>query len=54
MTALGVAAPTTSTTVALALGDALAMAAAKELHADVSTVFAANHPGGAIGAAMKK
>ncbi|KAK7424412.1 hypothetical protein QQZ08_008671 [Neonectria magnoliae] len=50
----GVSAPTTSTTVALALGDALAIAAAKELHTSVSAVFASNHPGGAIGAAAKQ
>ncbi|KAK7754006.1 hypothetical protein SLS62_004105 [Diatrype stigma] len=64
----GVSAPTTSTTVALALGDALAVAAAQELHhrgaggagggggggSNVSAVFAQNHPGGAIGAAFRK
>lgn len=50
---VGVAAPTTSTTVALALGDALAIATAKELHADVPTVFARNHPGGSIGESLK-
>lgn len=49
----GVSAPTTSTTVSLALGDALAMAAAKELHTDVGAVFSRNHPGGAIGAPQK-
>ena len=49
----GVAAPTTSTTMALALGDALAIATAKELHADVSSVFARHHPGGSIGASLK-
>ncbi|ATY60868.1 SIS domain-containing [Cordyceps militaris] len=47
----GVAAPTTSTTAALALGDALALTAARELHPDVAAAFAKNHPGGAIGAA---
>ncbi|KAH6627191.1 hypothetical protein B0J18DRAFT_162896 [Chaetomium sp. MPI-SDFR-AT-0129] len=46
----GVSAPTTSTTVALAVGDALAIVAARELHPSVSDVFARNHPGGAIGA----
>lgn len=46
----GVAAPTTSTTVALAVGDALAMAVGRELHPDMSAVFARNHPGGSIGA----
>ncbi|KGQ03666.1 putative phosphosugar isomerase [Beauveria bassiana D1-5] len=45
----GVSAPTTSTTAALALGDALAMTAAHELHPDVAAAFAKNHPGGAIG-----
>ncbi|KAI0017466.1 SIS domain-containing protein [Xylariomycetidae sp. FL0641] len=50
----GVSAPTTSTTVALALGDALAVVASQELHASVSSVFARNHPGGAIGAAFRK
>ncbi|KAH9892235.1 SIS domain-containing protein [Xylariomycetidae sp. FL2044] len=47
----GVCAPTTSTTVALALGDALAVVAAQELHPHVPSVFNRNHPGGAIGAA---
>lgn len=48
----GVPAPTTSTTVALALGDALAMTAAQELHpSTVASAFAKNHPGGAIGVA---
>ncbi|KAF4977836.1 hypothetical protein FZEAL_5679 [Fusarium zealandicum] len=50
----GVSAPTTSTTVALALGDALAVAAAKEMHSSVAAVFANNHPGGAIGAAARQ
>ena len=54
----GVAAPTTSTTTALALGDALAVAAAQELHrgtpGSISGVFARNHPGGAIGAAFQQ
>lgn len=49
----GVSAPTTSTTVALALGDALAIATANEIHSNVSAVFAINHPGGAIGAATR-
>lgn len=51
VTAFGVAAPMTSTTVALAVGDALAMAAAREIHGqdEVKSVFAKNHPGGAIG-----
>ncbi|GAP85785.1 putative sis domain-containing protein [Rosellinia necatrix] len=52
----GVSAPTTSTTVALALGDALAVVVSQELHTrpggSVASVFARNHPGGAIGAAF--
>ncbi|PON27525.1 hypothetical protein TGAM01_v203293 [Trichoderma gamsii] len=48
----GVPAPSSSTTAALALGDALALTAAHELHSSVSTMFAKNHPGGAIGAAV--
>ncbi|KAK3196187.1 hypothetical protein K4F52_000567 [Lecanicillium sp. MT-2017a] len=47
----GVAAPSTSTTAALALGDALAITAAQELHPSAAAAFAKNHPGGAIGAA---
>ncbi|KAI1778185.1 SIS domain-containing protein [Hypoxylon cercidicola] len=50
----GVSAPTTSTTVALALGDALAVVASQELHSTVTSVFAKNHPGGAIGQAFRK
>ena len=50
----GVNAPTTSTTMALAVGDALAIVASKELYASVSSVFARNHPGGAIGASFRK
>ncbi|KAI0528164.1 SIS domain-containing protein [Xylaria bambusicola] len=49
----GISAPTTSTTVALAVGDALGIVVSQELHASVSSVFARNHPGGAIGAAFK-
>lgn len=45
----GVSAPTTSTTIALALGDALAVAISDELHPSVAAVFSSNHPGGAIG-----
>ncbi|AEO57102.1 hypothetical protein MYCTH_12812, partial [Thermothelomyces thermophilus ATCC 42464] len=48
----GVPAPTTSTTVALTVGDALAIVASRELHPRVASVFAQNHPGGAIGAAL--
>lgn len=51
----GLAAPTSSTTVALALGDALALATAKKLHTlpsrSPADVFRQFHPGGAIGAA---
>ncbi|KAI1462568.1 SIS domain-containing protein [Annulohypoxylon moriforme] len=50
----GVSAPTTSTTVALALGDALAVVASRELHVVVPAVFERNHPGGAIGQAARK
>lgn len=49
----GVCAPTTSTTMALAVGDALAVVTSQELHSCVATVFAKNHPGGAIGAAFQ-
>lgn len=49
----GVSAPTTSTTVALALGDALAVAISDELHPSVAEVFSRYHPGGAIGQAAK-
>ncbi|KAF5018535.1 hypothetical protein F66182_9469 [Fusarium sp. NRRL 66182] len=53
-TSFGVSAPTTSTTVALAIGDAIAITAAKETNASVAAVFAKNHPGGAIGAAARQ
>lgn len=57
ISSFGVSAPTTSTTIALALGDSLALAIADELHSvaglQTPAVFAANHPGGAIGAALK-
>lgn len=50
----GVSAPTSSTTAALCLGDALAIAAARRVHARCGRapreVFRDNHPGGAIGA----
>lgn len=53
----GVSAPTTSTTITLALGDSLALAVADELHSsagvETPAIFAANHPGGAIGAAFQ-
>ncbi|KAG9247749.1 hypothetical protein BJ878DRAFT_141269 [Calycina marina] len=47
----GVNAPTSSTTMAIALGDALAMVIANDLHISVSDIFRKYHPGGAIGAA---
>lgn len=53
----GVSAPTTSTTMALAVGDALALTCAGELNPNVggvARVFGRNHPGGAIGATYKK
>ena len=54
-TSFSISAPTTSTTVALALGDALALAVAQKLHTacgkSSAEIFHANHPGGAIGAA---
>ncbi|KAI9714156.1 MAG: hypothetical protein M1812_006484 [Candelaria pacifica] len=52
-TSFGVSAPTTSTTVAIALGDALALAVARRLHEgrqSLADVFNGFHPGGAIGA----
>lgn len=49
----GVAAPTASTTTALAVGDALALVTSKELHPSTESVFKRNHPGGAIGDAFK-
>ena len=51
--AFGVNAPTISTTMALALGDALAIAVAREMHSNIASVFHKNHPGGAIGAAIQ-
>ncbi|KAL5000103.1 hypothetical protein BDV10DRAFT_163348 [Aspergillus recurvatus] len=54
-TSIGVGAPTSSTTVALSLGDALAIATARKLHTTPgrgpAEVFKSFHPGGAIGAA---
>lgn len=52
----GVSAPTTSTTMALAVGDALALTCAQELNpcaGGVAGVFGRNHPGGAIGQTYK-
>ncbi|CAI7634721.1 unnamed protein product [Penicillium glandicola] len=54
-TSFGVRAPTSSTAVALSLGDALAIATARKLHTATgkspAEVFRGFHPGGAIGAA---
>ena len=52
----GLSAPTSSTAVALALGDGLALGVAQTLHTlpgegGSAGVFRSNHPGGAIGAA---
>lgn len=49
----GVNAPTTSTTICLALCDALAIVLANHLHKDVGAVFRQFHPGGAIGSATR-
>jgi len=50
----GVSAPTTSTTMAIALGDALAFVVSREVYgATVPAVFGRNHPGGAIGQTYK-
>jgi hypothetical protein len=47
----GVCAPTTSTTVAIAVGDMLALTLADAVHEEKTKhVFQKNHPGGAIGA----
>jgi len=51
----GVCAPTTSTTVAMAIGDMLALTTAQRLHEDGMNVkFRKNHPGGAIGASKRR
>ncbi|EMC99589.1 hypothetical protein BAUCODRAFT_47494, partial [Baudoinia panamericana UAMH 10762] len=53
----GVAAPTTSTTAALAVADMLALTVAEQLHgagSRTSEAFRRNHPGGAIGARTSK
>ncbi|KAL5114608.1 hypothetical protein ACEQ8H_007513 [Pleosporales sp. CAS-2024a] len=54
----GVCAPTTSTTVTIAVGDMLALTVADVLHdkedEGVKHVFRRNHPGGAIGAKARK
>jgi len=54
-TMFGVPAPTASTTVAMALSDALAMAVSRVMYGDDGgprEVFKRNHPGGAIGLNM--
>ncbi|QIX01421.1 hypothetical protein AMS68_006938 [Peltaster fructicola] len=49
-TSFGLCAPTTSTTVALAVADMLALSVADQMHGSNSKeVFKRNHPGGAIG-----
>lgn len=54
----GVCAPTTSTTVTIAIGDMLALTVAEALYEreedGVKDVFRRNHPGGAIGAKARK
>lgn len=50
----GVNAPTTSTTIQIAIGDMLALTVAERVHTDgTSRVFKKNHPGGAIGAVTR-
>ncbi|KAL2870303.1 uncharacterized protein BJX67DRAFT_279604 [Aspergillus lucknowensis] len=55
-TSIGIGAPTSSTTVALSLGDALAIATARKLHSSPgrgpADIFKSYHPGGAIGTAL--
>ncbi|KAH7397224.1 hypothetical protein BKA66DRAFT_566353 [Pyrenochaeta sp. MPI-SDFR-AT-0127] len=54
-TSFGVCAPTTSTTVTIAVGDMLALTVAEALYeAETKTVFKRNHPGGAIGAKSRR
>ena len=51
----GVCAPTTPTTVAIAVGDMLMLTLAEAMHADdTKHVFKKNHPGGAIGENAKR
>ncbi|KAF1925096.1 sugar isomerase [Didymella exigua CBS 183.55] len=51
----GVCAPTTSTTVTIAVGDMLALTAAEAMHQEeTKSVFKRNHPGGAIGAKARR
>jgi D-arabinose 5-phosphate isomerase GutQ len=54
-TSFGVCAPTTSTTVTIAVGDMLALTVAEALHEEeAKSVFRKNHPGGAIGAKSRR
>ncbi|KAF1941722.1 SIS domain-containing protein [Clathrospora elynae] len=54
-TSFGVCAPTTSTTVTIAVGDMLALTVAESLHQEeTKSVFRRNHPGGAIGAKSRR
>jgi D-arabinose 5-phosphate isomerase GutQ len=54
----GVCAPTTSTTVTIAVGDMLALTVAESMHEreeqGVKEVFRRNHPGGSIGVNARK
>lgn len=51
----GVRAPTTSTTVAIAVGDMLAITTADRVHEDrTKGIFTKNHPGGTIGVKARK
>ena len=51
----GVCAPTTSTTVAIAVGDMLALTLAEAMHEDqTKSIFQENHPGGTIGAKSRR
>ncbi|KAH0194651.1 sugar isomerase, partial [Aureobasidium melanogenum] len=50
----GVSAPTTSTTVQIAIGDMLALTVADQLHENKGKTFKKNHPGGAIGAVTRE
>ncbi|KAI4248255.1 MAG: hypothetical protein LQ352_005973 [Teloschistes flavicans] len=54
MDSFGVPAPTSSTTVALTLTDALALALAHRLHSSPLAVFHGYHPGGSIGASATR
>ncbi|KAF2472586.1 SIS domain-containing protein [Lindgomyces ingoldianus] len=51
----GVCAPTTSTTVAIAVGDMLALTVAEAIHqGNTKQIFQRNHPGGSIGAQARQ